>query len=328
MQKVILILPLLVLAAFASTSLQHDELQILWNAWKVVHKRAYTSVGEDAARFAIFVDNYNKVLKYNAASTSVKLALNKFADLTGAEFKNKHSSCGVFHKPRPNAPVFNPPTIRLPSSVDWRNEGVVTPIKNQGDCGSCWAFSTTGVLEGFYAINTGTLLSFSEQQIVDCDTACDGCDGGDPYLALEYTGEYGIEQESDYPYTGEDGTCDYDQSLTTQANTGYSFVTADNTNALLTAIVSMPVSVAIEADQDVFQLYSSGVISSGCGDELDHAVLIVGYETVGSTQAFIVKNSWGTDWGMEGYVYIGTSQSANGGSGVCGILSEPVIPTN
>jgi len=202
----------------------------------------------------------------------------------------------------------------------------VTPVKNQGDCGSCWAFSTTGVLEGFHAIKDGKLLSFSEQQLVDCDTVDQGCDGGFPYDALEYSSKYGMEQESEYPYTGVDGTCQYKKNEAIETNTGYTFVTPKNVNAIKTAIVSMPVSVGIEADQDVFQLYTSGVISSGCGDDLDHAVLIVGYDTFQGQEAFIVKNSWGASWGNAGYVYISTNGKPNGGTGVCGILSQPVIP--
>jgi len=213
----------------------------------------------------------------------------------------------------------------IPTSVDWRSKGVVTPIKNQGQCGSCWTFSTTGVLEGYHAIQTGTLLSFSEQQIVDCATSAgEGCGGGWPYLAVQYAASAGLEQESQYPYTAEDGSCQYDQSEALVVNDGYAFVTTDSSSALMAAIATMPVSVLIEADQDVFQLYTSGIIGpdDGCGDSLDHAVLAVGY----NSQSFIIKNSWGADWGDQGYVYLSTDGSANAGAGVCGVLSQPLVP--
>jgi len=312
-------LSLLFFVAFA-ISPEYEELKVLWNSWKVTHGKTYT-VSEDAARLGIFMDNYHKVKKFNAEHEDTKLALNKFADLTSAEFKYKNSGC-AFYQPKPVGHTM-PYHLRYPSSVDWRNEGVVTPIKNQGQCGSCWTFSTTGVLEGFHAIQTGTLLSFSEQQIVDCaSSAGSGCGGGWPYLALEYTASEGLEQESEYPYTAEDGTCEYDASLVTQTNSGYSLVATDSVDALKTSISSMPTSILIEADQDVFQLYSSGIISSGCGASLDHAVLAVGY----APGYFIVKNSWGTDWGQAGYVYISDDGTQNSGAGVCGILSQPVVP--
>jgi len=323
-----IIFSVLILAALAADK---SDLTSLWTHWKAKHNKGYT-VEQESARFAIFTDNFNKISQKNAQHTTVRYGLNQFADLTAGEFKTRYASSGLaeYDQNFIAAHTVSLKHRQLPASVDWRTKGAVTPVKNQGDCGSCWAFSTTGVLEGFHAINTGTLLSFSEQQIVDCDTTCYGCDGGWPYLAMEYTASAGIEQESQYPYTGVDGTCVYDQSEATAVNTGYSFVTPQSTNDLLTAIVSMPVSVCIEADQDVFQFYTSGVITAAedCGASLDHAVLAVGYETIQSQQAFIVKNSWGTTWGDEGYVYIATTQSANEGYGVCGILSQPSIPTN
>jgi len=303
--------------------------EALWSHWKAKHNKVY-AVEEESVRYAIFVDNFNKIIKKNAAHSTVRYGLNQFADLTGGEFKAQYASSAFVEHDEEyvRANTVDHQLPKLPASVDWRTKGAVTPVKNQGQCGSCWAFSTTGTLEGFHAINTGTLLSFSEQQIVDCDTTCYGCGGGWPYLALEYTAANGIEQESQYPYTAMDGTCKYDKSEATAVNTGYTFVTTKSTNALLTAIVSMPVSVCIEADQEVFQFYTSGVITAAenCGASIDHAVLAVGYDTIQSQQAFIVKNSWGTTWGDEGYVYIATTQSANAGEGVCGILYQPSIP--
>jgi len=198
--------------------------------------------------------------------------------------------------------------------------------KNQGDCGSCWAFSSTGSLEGLYFLNNSNLLSFSEQNLVDCVTEDQGCDGGEMTDALTYAAQNGIEQESEYPYTGEDGTCTFNSSLAIQTNNGYYNVTIQSQTQLLAAIVQQPISIGIEADQLAFQFYVGGVIKSGCGDNVDHGVLVVGYETVSGTQAYIVKNSWGTSWGLEGYCYISTDPTPNGGNGVCGILTGPLYP--
>jgi len=326
--KAILILSLILVAGFA-TSVDFEELKTLWGAWKSMYGKTY-AVGEDDARFAIFVENYKKVLKFNAENETPKLGLNVFADMTAEEFKSQKSGCAFVedNEEYVNAnTVVMAPTGPLPASVDWRTKGAVTPIKNQGSCGSCWSFSTTGVLEGFNFIKSGTLTSFSEQQIVDCDNNDYGCDGGWPYDALLYAAANGLETESEYPYTGEDGTCKYNKNNAQVVNTGYSFILKNNRIALKTAIVLMPVSVLIEADQDVFQLYTSGVITTGCGASLDHAVLAVGYNTANNQEYYIVKNSWGTSWGQQGYVYISTDPTQNSGSGVCGILSQPVIPT-
>jgi KDEL-tailed cysteine endopeptidase len=250
--------------------------------------------------------------------------------LTAHEFKQTYAGCGFFESDEELVQehmLEQEEVGTLPSAVDWRNKGAVTPVKDQGQCGSCWSFSTTGVLEGFHFIKNNTLLSFSEQQIVDCDTGTDqGCNGGWPYLAVQYAAKNGLELESDYPYTAQDGSCKYDKSKTTQVASDYKYVTPKNANALKTALVAQPVSVLIEADQDVFQFYSSGVIKANCGANLDHAVLAVGYKKVGVLEAFIVKNSWGTEWGDQGYVYISTIAAFNQGQGMCGILAQPVIP--
>jgi C1A family cysteine protease len=326
MSKAIFFISLFVFVGIVSAN-PFDTFSSLWQSWKLRHNKSY-GVGEEAARFAIFVENVNKITKHNSESSEVKFAINKFADLTASEFKQTYASCNHAqpNEAQKNAVKFNL-ADPLPDQVDWRNKGAVTPVKDQGQCGSCWTFSATGAVEGFYYINQGKLLSFSEQQIVDCDTDEDeGCNGGWHYLAIEYAGNNGLEVETDYPYTARDGKCKYDSSKAVKTNKGYAYVTANNTNELKTALANIgPVSVAIEADQSVFQFYSKGVISAGCGADLDHAVLTVGYTKVGVLEAFIVKNSWGKSWGDQGYVYLSTIQQLNRGQGACGILAIPVI---
>lgn len=330
-KKLFLISSLLAASSLASPHLQ-DEIRPLWISWKTFHDKLYT-IAEEAARFAIFIENYKKIVSFNAENNGVKLALNKFGDMTSEEFKAMHTG-GYKHSPKHegflSASHVDYGVLSLPDSVDWRQKGAITNVKNQGSCGSCWAFSTTGALEALHFINTGKLVSFSEQQIVDCDiySEDEGCNGGLPVLAFEYTADKGIEAEADYPYTARDGKCKYDASKAIKVNSGSQSVPAKNVDAFKAALVTQPIAIGIQADQAIFQFYKSGVIKGlKCGDDLDHAVLAVGYDTIDGEEAFIVKNSWGTSWGDNGYVYISTNSKVNSGNGVCGILADPVVPT-
>lgn len=215
----------------------------------------------------------------------------------------------------------------LADSVDWREKGAVTAVKNQGKCGSCWAFSTTGAIEGAMQIATGTLTSLSEQQLVDCSGSYgnNGCNGGLMDDAFKYVEKNPLESETDYAYTAKDGKCHYDSAKGVGKVVSYSDVTPDSPAQLRAALAKGPVAVAIEADQLVFQFYMHGFIKDRCGTDLDHGVLAVGYgtdEDVGDY--FIVKNSWGAEWGDQGYVNIAANDQ-NGN--VCGILSQPSIPS-
>jgi len=313
-----------------ASAMKADSYHSLWSTWKTQHKKAYAA-SEELLRFGIFIENVEKINRLNAENEGVKFAINKFADLTGHEFSTIYASGAFYenHNKFVQANSITLPVEDLPASVDWRNKGAVTPVKDQGKCGSCWAFSTTGLLEGFYFINNGTLLSFSEQQLIDCDVAYNqACSGGWPYHALMYVGQNGIETEDDYPYiANDDGNCTYNRAKAVPAAKSYKFL-SKSSKQVKAALVNSPVSVAVEADQDIFQFYKSGVIVSKCGSNVDHAVLIVGYEKVGVEEAFIVKNSWGASWGQGGYIYISTYGLANFGNGVCGILSQAVIATN
>jgi len=206
----------------------------------------------------------------------------------------------------------------------------VTPIKNQGQCGSCWSFSATGAIEGALVAEGGSLASLSEQQLVDCSTSYgnDGCNGGLMDYAFEYViAHKGITSEKNYPYSATGpNACQSKPSVASIS--GYCDVAQNNEKALAFAVSKAPVSVAIEADQSCFQFYSGGVMADkSCGTQLDHGVLAVGYGTSGSQKYWNVKNSWGTSWGLNGYIWLGKDVAGTGGAGICGIAMQPSMPS-
>ena len=257
-----------------------------------------------------------------------ELGHNQFSHMSFDEFKSY-----VHLTPIPNLDLdlesnLEANVTALPVSVDWTTKGAVTGVKDQGNCGSCWSFSATGALEGAYQIKYGTLVSFSEQNLVSCDTIDSACNGGLMDNAFTWTKTNGgLCTESGYPYTsgttGQKGTC----TTTCTKNTGvtpksFTDVAKNSDSALMTALVQQPVSIAIQADQPAFQLYKTGVLTGTCGSNLDHGVLAVGYGTwTDGTDYYKVKNSWGTNWGMSGYILIqrGNPQRC----GECGILCGP-----
>ena len=213
----------------------------------------------------------------------------------------------------------------MADEINWVEKGAVTPVKNQEQCGSCWAFSSTGAIEGAEFLHgTKQLVSLSEQNLVDCSKQNHACQGGLMDYAFEFVETHPLMRESDYPYTGHHSTyskCKYDESKGVGHVKGYNDVPSRQVDQMKKFLENGPVSVAIEADKSVFQSYRSGVITSRlCGKKLDHGVLAVGYGSEDGEDYFLVKNSWGASWGMRGYVKIGQND-------VCGILDQPSQPT-
>ena len=228
-------------------------------------------------------------------------------------------------------------TVMLDDSIDWVTKGAVTDVKNQGQCGSCWSFSTTGALEGANFVEHGELISLSEQQLVDCDNFHNGgkdhgCNGGlmdNAFSWIEKNG--GLCQEASYPYisgtTKTPGNCMSDcDAVPGTIITSYYDVPANSDDDMMDALNQQPVAIAIQADQKDFQLYSSGVFTGDCGTQLDHGVLVVGYGSMDGTDYYRVKNSWGTTWGKDGYIYLGRGSDYNNGAGQCGMLMQGSYP--
>lgn len=306
-----------------SLYLQHIDTTINFSNYIRQYNKQYSD-DELISRFSIFKDNVNKIEKHNRENHLWKMSINEFADLSADEFKIKYTG---FNKPSYNlrrTKFMLDFTNDVPEEIDWTSKGAVTPVKDQGQCGSCWAFSTTGSVEGAYFISTGKLTSLSEQQLVDCAGSYgnQGCNGGLMDYGFQYIQDNGICSESEYGYKASDDKCKKCKSVTKIES--FVDVTPNSEKALQQAVSIQPISVAIEADQMSFQFYSSGVLTATCGTNLDHGVLVVGYGTLNGVDYWKVKNSWGSSWGQNGYILL--ARNIKSPSGQCGIAIQPSYP--
>ena len=284
---------------------------------------SYATLAEYEARQAIFTQRNEAIEAENAKpENTFTVGHNKFSTWTEAELAVMR---GFRAASRPNA-FFENKTPNA-DSVDWNAAGCVTPVKDQGSCGSCWAFSTTGSMEGAHCAEGNPLVSLSEQELVDCDTNDGnlGCHGGDMYNAMVFTEKNPLATETGYPYNDilpRQGTCEESTHTGVVGCTNAVQITPGSSSALMASIEIAPTSVAIEAKSLTFQFYTSGIINSkGCGTELDHGVTAVGYGSDNGQNYYLVKNSWNTSWGEDGYVRIGNDGD---GDGICGIQMQPV----
>ncbi|KAL7224125.1 hypothetical protein ACSBR1_025561 [Camellia fascicularis] len=312
-----------------------DEVMGLYEEWLAKHGKAYNSLGEKDKRFEIFKDNLKFVDEHNSENRTYKVGMNRFADLTNEEYRSRYLGTRTDAKRRfvkSKVGLSRRYVVRgdedLPESVDWRTKGAVAPIKDQGDCGSCWAFSTVAAVEGLNKIKTGELIELSEQELVDCDRAYDaGCNGGLMDYAFQFIIENGgIDSESDYPYLGVDGQCDPTRKNAKVVSIDdYEDVPPFDELALKNAVAHQPVSVAIEASGRALQLYLSGIFTGECGMALDHGVAVVGYGKENGVDYWIVRNSWGASWGESGYIRMERNVVATY-TGKCGIAMQASYP--
>jgi C1A family cysteine protease len=295
--------------------------------------KKYENINELETRFEIFRTNLRNIIIHNMdRSQNFTMGVNQFTDLTPEEFKAQYVSGLKAEVGLAGCGSFSGSASGAPASIDWRAKGAVTSVKDQGQCGSCWTFSATGAVEGAWAIAKGQLIDLSEEELVECaglKYGSMGCNGGQMDGAFKYIIEKGQCSLSSYPYTsgtGQSGSCKTSCSPVAKL-TSCSDVKPNDQLSLKAAVAKQPVSIAIEADTKYFQSYSSGILTSAsCGTNLDHGVLITGYGTENGIDYWMVKNSWSTSWGDQGYVKIARSSSTND-QGICGIAMQPSFPT-
>jgi cathepsin L len=282
---------------------------------------------EFMSRFNTWKSNYDFIEEFNQRNNGVTLAMNHLGDLSNAEYRSIYNGFIMSANWNESLPIFKTERIAA-DNVDWRTKGAVTAVKNQGQCGSCWAFSTTGTIEGCHVISGGSLVSLSEKNVMDCSWSYgnQGCNGGWPASAIKYViANKGIDTESSYPYSPVSShTCKYNAANKGASATSQNAIAHGSESSLQSAVDSGPVSVAIDASHSSFQFYHSGVYyEPACSSSrLDHAVLAVGYGSDSTGKAYwIVKNSWGTGWGSQGYIMMSRNRNNN-----CGIASSATIP--
>jgi len=308
-----------------------------WELFKQVHNKQYKSVEEESVRRAIWEQNLDKIQQHNLEADlglhTYTLGMNRFGDMTHEEFTSQMNGLKVSADARlenfDRHTFLAPSNVVLPDTVDWRKLGYVTPVKDQGQCGSCWAFSTTGSLEGQHFASTKQLVSLSEQNLVDCSGAFGnmGCNGGLMDSSFQYIkANGGIDTEMSYPYEARNDKCRFNKANIGATDTGFVDIKARNETDLQAAIATVgPISVAIDASHSSFQFYRSGVYNEpACSPvQLDHGVLAVGYDTTGTDEYYIVKNSWGTSWGNQGYIWM--TRNKNNQCGIATMASYPLV---
>ncbi|XP_060199757.1 zingipain-2 [Lycium barbarum] len=328
----------LVLLIFQGPICNCSSIYDLFGNWCEQHGKTYSSEQERVYRFKVFEENYAYITEHNSkGNSSYTLGLNAYSDLTHHEFKKSFlglsSSANEFIRLKHGDSSFggvlsDVGDVDIPSSLDWREKGAVTNVKNQGSCGACWSFSATGAIEGINQITTGSLVSLSEQELIDCDRSYnDGCGGGLMDYAFKFVIKNGgIDTEKDYPFRERAGTCNKNK-LQRHVVTidGYTDIPQNDEDELLKAVATQPVSVGICGSARAFQSYSKGIFTGPCSTSLDHAVLIVGYGSENGLDYWIIKNSWGTSWGINGYMHM--QRNTGNQEGICGINMLASYPT-
>jgi C1A family cysteine protease len=295
----------------ASAFLSESQYEGLFSSYIAEYGKQYENQDVFFHHYNAFKDNVAYINKRNTENITFTLGINQFTDLTNEEYRK------ILTRPTSNrapVPEEHVDISALPNDIDWRTSGAVQRVKDQGQCGSCWAFSATGAVESFTKIKSGTLPDLSEQQLVDCchGGGSQGCSGGQETSGLEWVAQNGQCATASYPYRARDGVCK--QCTAVAKIAGAKRITGEG--ALASGLTINPVTVAVDAASPDWQSYSGGVYNGRCGQTLDHAILAVGY----TATYWIVKNSWSTQWGANGYIYLIR------GKNICGVAKEPSYP--
>ncbi len=292
------------------------------------HGKQYSSEAEENLRYGVWKQNSDMIDSHNkradAGEETFWMGMNHLGDMTREEIVATFNGYKM-ESDNSTEDVFEPSPYFVPEeNVDWRTKGAVTPVKNQGQCGSCWAFSTTGSLEGQHFLKKGKLVSLSEQNLVDCSKKNDGCQGGLMVTAFEFIIKNdGIDTEESYPYKGHNEKCRFKEQDVGATETSYKKISKDSVSGVMEACSKVgPISVAMDASRSSFQFYKKGIYKDKrCSSKkLDHGVLCVGYGTESGEDYFLIKNSWGKRWGMEGYFMISREDN------MCGIATSASYP--
>jgi C1A family cysteine protease len=319
MKQLIFLVTLFVVSVFAIAS--ETELRTQFLQFQKQYNKVYSSAHESERRFAIFKKNLQQAAEIQKRERgTAKYGMTKFSDLTPAEFRQFYLMPKSIHANKTydsSRLVGNVPVPETPQDgMDWRDKGVISHVYDQGQCGSCWAFSATETVESYWKLCTHPLPSLSPQQVVDCDTTSYGCDGGWTEHAYNYLiGAGGQDSWKSYPYTAQDGTCRFKKTDVVAKIAKWVYVTqSKDEKAMLNWVTSKgPMSVCVDAE--TWSSYQGGVVKT-CGKEIDHCVQVTGYSTESGVPAWHVRNSWGTDWGVSGYIYV------ERGHDVCAIAED------
>nr|AKN80414.1 cathepsin S [Sparus aurata] len=308
-----------------------SRLDSQWDLWKKTHKKTYQNEVEEVSRRELWEENLMLITKHNLEASmglhTYELGMNHMGDLTPEEILQSFATfippTDIQRAPSPFAGTSSPPA---PDTIDWREKGYVTKVKKQGDCGSCWAFSAVGALEGQLFKKTGKLVDLSPQNLVDCSSKNGnlGCKGGWMHKAFQYVMDnQGIDSDASYPYTGQVSQCRYNSRYRAANCSRYYLLPRGDERALKQALATIgPISVTVDSARYGFQFYKRGVYNDAyCTKNINHAVLAVGYGTLNGKDYWLVKNSWGSNWGEEGYILMARNKNDQ-----CGITQYACYP--
>ncbi|XP_057669833.1 procathepsin L-like [Diorhabda carinulata] len=319
--KILLVIPLIIVATYGLSAKKQ------WDSFKIKYEKSFESYLEERLRFQIFKSNLKRIREHNAnydkGESSYYMGVTKFADMTQDEFKNMLDK-QISVKPMINTKSKDFSGITAPESVDWRTTGAVLAVKDQGTCGACWSFSSTGALEGQNFLKNNISIPLSEQELIDCSNLYNnnGCYGGSMKYAFDYVLDHGVSSEESYPYIAEADRCHRNSSNIVLYAKNVVAIADPTIDKLKSAVASVgPISVPVSADV-ALQLYKGGIFDeTDCSNAApNHAVLLVGYGNENGKDYWIIKNSWGTKWGENGFYRLQTNPV------ICAILNGPVYP--